>query len=179
MKRLYTLLSLIALLAVSCVENPDIGPEEKPVADPELSIGYALLGSYSVEFVCKVGETDRIFIGGGFLYSKTPGFEEAATAPGLVLSNELSCIVSDLEPDTHYYVKAFIYDVEGRLESSPIDFDSPSFQVTGKTDFHLTYQGGTVDLTVVSNEDFIGFNDEHHVWVKPIAIHDDGISNFH
>ena len=159
MKRLTAILSFITLLAVSCVENPDIGPEEKPVTDPELSIGYTLLGSYSVEFVCTVGETDRIFIGGGFLYSKTPGFEEAATAPGLVLSNELSCIVSDLEPDTHYYVKAFIYDVEGRLESAPIDFDSPSFKVTGNTDFHLTYQGGPVDLTVISNEDFMVYTD--------------------
>lgn len=159
MKRLSILLSFLVLLAVSCMENPEIGPEEKPVPDPELSVGYTLLGSYSVEFVCTVSETDRIFIGGGFLYSKTSGFEAAATAPGLVLSNELSCIVSDLEPDTHYYVKAFIYDVEGRLESVPIEFDSPCFQVSGKTDFHLTYQGGAVDLTVISNEDFMVYSD--------------------
>ena len=153
MKRL-SLLSIIGLLAVSCVENPDIGKEEPPVVDPALSVHCAVVGSYSAEFVCTVGQTDRLFIGGGFVYAKTPGFEDAVTAPGMVLSNELSCIVTDLEPDSHYYVKAYIFDIKGRLESDTVSFDSPSFKIQGDRDFHLTYQGGTVDLTVISNDSF-------------------------
>ena len=153
MKRL-ALFSMIGLLVVSCVENPDIGKEEPPVVDPTLSVHCAVVGSYSAEFVCTVGQTDRLFIGGGFVYAKTPGFEDAVTVPGMVISNELSCIVSDLEPDSHYYVKAYIFDTIGRLESGTISFDSPSFKVQGDTDFHLTYQGGTVDLTVISNDNF-------------------------
>lgn len=153
MKRL-GIFSLIGLLAVSCVENPDIGKEEAPVVDPALSVHCAAVGSYSAEFVCTVGQTDRFFIGGGFVYAKTSGFEDAVTVPGMVISNELSCIVTDLEPDSHYYVKAYIFDTIGRLESATVSFDSPSFKVQGDTDFHLTYQGGTVDLTVISNDNF-------------------------
>lgn len=153
MKRL-ALLPMIGLLAVSCVENPDIGKEEPPVVDPTLSVHCAVVGSYSAEFVCTVGQTDRLFIGGGFLYAKTPGFEDAVTAPGMVLSNELSCTVTDLDSDSHYYVKAYIFDTKGRLESDVVSFDSPSFKVQGDADFHLTYQGGTVDLTVISNDNF-------------------------
>lgn len=161
MKRLCTLFPLLCLLAVSCVENPDIGKPDPPVVDPTLSMDCTLVGSYSAEFVCTVGQTDRLFIGGGFFYSKDPGFAEEGTskAPGMVLSNVLSCTVSDLEPDSHYYVKAFIYDVNGQLESDVVSFDSPSFNVQGKTDFHLSYEGGTVDLTVISNEDFKVYSD--------------------
>ena len=160
MKRLFVFF-LFCLLAVSCVENPDNGKEEPPVVNPTLSMDYTLVGSYSAEFVCTVGQTDRLFIGGGFLYSKDPGFAEDATskALGMVLSNVLSCTVSDLEPESHYYVKAFIFDMDGQLESDVITFDSPSFNVQGETDFHLPYGGGTVDLTVIANEDFQVYSD--------------------
>ena len=154
MKRFYFVLLLAGVLSVSCVENPDIGKEDPPVVDPTLSVSYALRGSYSVELVCSIGQTDRVFIGGGFLYSTTPGFENSQTAPGMVIANELSCTVADLEPDSHYYVRAYVYDVLGRLESDTVTFDSPSFNLQSDSNFHLTYQGGVVDLTVLANEQF-------------------------
>ena len=153
MKRIATFLLTLPFLVCSCVETPGPGEEPEAVKDPELTINCTVTGSYSAEFACDIGQTDRIFIGGGFYYSTSPDFADAAKAPGMVLSNRLACTVNDLKPDSKYYVKAYIFDTGGSLESGTVSFDSPCFNLE-VSDFHVSYQGGPITLKVRSNTDF-------------------------
>lgn len=157
MKRLKSLL-LLSLLALSCVENPEPGEDDPVIEDPSLTLACTSIGSYSARFECSVGQTDRVFIGGGFFYSKMPDFSDAEKVPGIVISNNLACTVSDLEPDSRYYVKAYIFDVKGSLESSATSFDSPTFKV-GKNSFRIGYQGDTIELDVETYTNFIVHTD--------------------
>ena len=153
MKRLLAILPIALLLAVSCIEEPDIHKEDPVVSDPVMDVSCKLEGSYSVRLVCTVGRTSRIFIGGGFYYATDPGFGNAQKAPGMVIDNRLECTVTDLVPATVYYVKAYMYDVHGSIESEATGFESLSF-IVPQSDFQLKYTGGTVIVDITSRTGF-------------------------
>ena len=146
---------LIFVLAVctvlSCVETP---PEPTPVVQPSVIVSSDRFGSHSARFVCKVGKTERVFTSGGFYYGHSSDFSDAAKVPGLVLDNEISATVSDLQPDATYYLKAYMVDRYGTVESAAYSFETASFTVSQK-EFSLPYEGGLIDLSVVCSEDFL------------------------
>ena len=99
----------------------------------------------------------------GIVVSKIKLGEKIGTENSTRMDMALDLIKEMIKADLYYVkldienvktIKAYIYDIKGRLESDVVSFDSPSFKVQGDTDFHLTYQGGTVDLTVISNDNF-------------------------
>ena len=170
MKKVFYIPFLLFFLLVSCVEELP-SKEEPEVKDPSLVVQCVVTGSFSAEFSCSVGNTNRFFIGGGFYYSTTEDFSEAEKAPGLVIRNYLVCSVSDLVPDQTYYVKAYITDIYGTLESGVAYFNSPSFEVQS-ADYHLTHNGGVIMVSIRTEFDYSVYTDAD--WIRGVDTKSEG-----
>ena len=164
---LLLLLLLPALTLGSCIYIPE-KPEPPVIEEPfVMTLDCALQTSISAGFTCRLTGGHRTFVSGGFYYGTSPSLSDAVDVPSIVVDGTMTGIVSGLEMDKVYYVKAYVTDDEGTLESEVKSFDSAVFNLSG-ADYHLPYTGGEFTLDVSSNIDYY-FNFGHTDWITTIA----------
>lgn len=146
-------------------------PEEPEVPTPEdpfvMTLECARQGTIMASFTCRIAGGHRTFVQGGFYYGTTPSLSDAERVPSIVVDGVMTGSVSGLSLDQVYYVKAFVTDKEGTVESQVVTFDSASFDVKG-VDHHIPYEGGEFKVTVSSNVDYL-FDFGHNDWIKSIV----------
>lgn len=167
-KFLFILLSALLLLS-SCIEEFELPKDDevKVLPVPSLTISQKLLGSYSAQFDCTIEKVDRTFYRGGFHYGTDPSLSQSKYIPGIIVENNLSVIVSDIEPNSTYYFKAVISDDDGAVESSTQMFESTIFKVE-EADYHTDYRGAEIAIAAESSLK-LTYSVEDADWIIPIA----------
>lgn len=151
-RSLRTILLCFPLLA-SCVQMYEEDTAQNEPQTPVLSLSCSLVGSYSAQFVCDIECDDRIFIKGEFEYSRDPDFNHSERVTGILSDKRFFIVVTDIQRDSRYYVRAFASDTRETYESAVADFESAVFN-TSNLHFHSPWKDSEFTFEIETLEDF-------------------------